>query len=34
MKEMIPSFDEDLKAASAADRFRALDQQAEHDLFG
>jgi malate dehydrogenase (quinone) len=34
MKEMIPSFDEDLKLASAADRFRALDQQAEHDLFG
>jgi malate dehydrogenase (quinone) len=33
MKEMIPSYDEDLKLAAAADRFAALDKQAEHDLF-
>jgi malate dehydrogenase (quinone) len=34
MKEMIPSFDEDLKIAQSADRFAQLDEQAEKDLFG
>jgi malate dehydrogenase (quinone) len=34
MKAMIPSFDVDLKAASAEDYFQQLDRQAEHDLFG
>ena len=34
MKEMIPSFDEDLKLAQSADRFAQLDEQAEKDLFG
>jgi malate dehydrogenase (quinone) len=33
MKEMIPSWDEDLKKSSSADLFRYLDQQAEYDLF-
>jgi malate dehydrogenase (quinone) len=34
MKEMIPSFDEDLKLAQSADRFAQLDERAEKDLFG
>jgi malate dehydrogenase (quinone) len=34
MKEMIPSFDEDLKLAQSADLFAQLDEQAEKDLFG
>jgi malate dehydrogenase (quinone) len=33
MKEMIPSYDEDLKLPGASSRFRELDRQAELDLF-
>lgn len=34
MKQMIPTYDEDLQRADAADRFRSVDQKAEQDIFG